>query len=106
MENSRRKAMNRFIRNSVLTFLLCFVAAAVMLILPNAFSDEKAKTLDGKTLFEQKCLKCHKNTKFKELASDRQGWVLTLSRMQRGTCKISDDELEVLADYLAKTYGE
>jgi len=105
MENSRRKAMNRFTRSSVLTFL-CLVAAAVMLILPNAFSDEKAKTLDGKTLFEQKCLKCHKNTKFKELASDRQGWVLTLSRMQRGTCKISDDELEVLADYLAKTYGE
>jgi cytochrome c5 len=105
MENSRRKAMNRFNRNSVLTFL-CSVAAAGMLILPNAFSAEKAKLLDGKTLFEQKCMKCHKNTKFKELASDRQGWVLTLSRMQRGTCKISDDELEVLADYLAKTYGE
>ena len=105
MENSRRKAMNRFTRNSVLTFIF-FVAAAVMLILPNAFSDEKAKAMDGKTLFEQKCLKCHKNTKFKELASDRQGWVLTLSRMQRGTCKITDAELEVLADYLAKAYGE
>ncbi len=97
--------MNRFTRNSVLAFL-CFVAVAVMLILPNAFGDEKAKILDGKTLFEQKCLKCHKNTKFKELASDRKGWVLTLSRMQRGTCAISDDELEVLADYLAKAYGE
>jgi len=32
--------------------------------------------------------------------------VLTLSRMQRGTCAISDDELEVLADYLAEAYGE
>jgi hypothetical protein len=26
--------------------------------------------------------------------------------MQRGTCDISDDELEVLADYLAKAYGD
>ena len=97
--------MTRFIRNSVLAFL-CFVAAAVILMLPSAFGDEKTKKMDGKTLFEQKCLKCHKTTNFKNLASDRKGWVLTLSRMQRGTCKISDDELEVLADYLAKAYGE
>jgi len=97
--------MNRSTRNSVLTFL-CVVAAAAVSMLPNAFGEEKAKTLDGKALFEQKCLKCHKNTKFKDLASDRKGWVLTLSRMQRGTCSITDEELEVLANYLAKAYGE
>jgi len=95
--------MNRFTRNSVLA-MLCFIAAALML--PNAFSEEKAKVLDGKTLFEQKCLKCHKNTKFKDLASDRKGWVLTLSRMQRGTCAMTDEELEILADYLSKVYGD
>jgi cytochrome c5 len=104
-DDAGRKAMNKFIRNSVLAFL-CFVAAAAMQTLPNAFSEEQAKQVDGKTLFEQKCLKCHKNTKFKELASDRKGWVLTLSRMQRGTCAMTDDELEVLADYLSKAYGE
>ena len=97
--------MNKFTRNSVLAFL-CFVAAAAMLTLPNAFGEEKAKPMDGKSLFEQKCLKCHKNTKFKDLASDRKGWVLTLSRMQRSTCAMTDDELEVLADYLSKVYGE
>ena len=86
--------------------VVAVMAAAVMLMLPNAFGDEKTKNMNGKTLFEQKCLKCHKNTKFKDLASDRKGWVLTLSRMQRGTCAISDDELEVLADYLAKVYGD
>ena len=91
--------------NSVISFL-CIIAAAVVPLLPNAFGDDKAKRSDGKTLFEQKCLKCHKNTKFKDLASDRKGWVLTLSRMQRGTCAMTDDELEVLADYLAKVYGD
>lgn len=97
--------MNKFTRNSVLAFL-CVAAVAVMLTLPNAFGEEKTKNLDGKTLFEQKCLKCHKNTKFKNLASDRKGWVLTLSRMQRSTCPMTDEELEVLADYLSKVYGE
>ncbi|MEK6742090.1 MAG: hypothetical protein AABZ15_00605 [Nitrospirota bacterium] len=97
--------MNRFSRNSVIT-VLCVVVSAVLLMLPNAFGEEKAKKLDGKALFEQKCLKCHKNTKFKDLASDRKGWVLTLSRMQRSTCPMNDEELEVLADYLSKTYGE
>ena len=97
--------MTRFTRNGVFAFL-CYVAIAVMLTLPSAFGDEKTKKIEGKTLFEQKCLKCHKMTNFKDLASDRKGWVLTLSRMQRGTCKISDEELEVIADHLASVYGE
>jgi len=97
--------MNKFTRNTVLAFLGS-VATAVLLMLPNAFGDEQTKKMDGKVLFEQRCLKCHKNTKFKDLASDRKGWVLTLSRMQRTTCPINDEELEVLADYLAKVYGE
>jgi cytochrome c5 len=75
-------------------------------MLPNAFGGEKGKRPDGKSMFEQKCLKCHKKAKFEDLTSDRKGWVLTLSRMQRGTCAISDAELEVLADYLADAYGE
>ena len=97
--------MNKIIRNGVIT-VICFAAAAVMPMLPDAFGDENVKKLDGKTLFEQKCLKCHKNTKFKELASDRKGWVLTLNRMQRSTCAMTDEELDVLADYLSKVYGE
>jgi hypothetical protein len=86
--------------------VVAVLAAALMLMLPNAFGGEQAKQLEGKSLFEQKCLKCHKKPKFKDLTSDRKGWVLTLSRMQRSTCTMSDAELEVLADYLAEAYGE
>jgi hypothetical protein len=100
--NQRRQEMKRTISFIVVAML----AAAVMLMLPNAFGEEKAQQLDGKSLFEQKCLKCHKKPKFQDLTSDRKGWVLTLSRMQRGTCAISDAELEVLADYLAENFGE
>jgi len=99
--------MNTFTRNIVLSVLISALTILSMVMLPTAFGgNEKPKKLDGKTLFETKCLKCHKPAKFKEQASDRKGWVLTLSRMQRGTCDISDDELEVLADYLAQAYGE
>jgi hypothetical protein len=99
--------MKKYTRNIVLSVLISALAATSMLLLSSAFSaDEKTKKMDGKTLFETKCLKCHKPAKFKEQASDRKGWVLTLSRMQRGTCQITDEELEVLADYLAKVYGD
>jgi len=99
--------MKKFSRNIVLSILVGALTAASMLMLPLAFgAAEKTTKLDGKMLFESKCLKCHKPAKFKDQASDRKGWVLTLSRMQRGTCDISDAELEVLADYLAKAYGE
>ncbi|NTW59453.1 MAG: hypothetical protein HGB21_03110 [Nitrospirae bacterium] len=91
-------------KRAISLIVVAVLASAVML--PNAFCEEKTKQLNGKSLFEEKCLKCHKKPKFKDLTSDRKGWVLTLSRMQRGTCAISDDELEVLADYLADNYGE
>lgn len=93
-------------KRTISFIVVAVMAAAVMLMLPNAFGEEKAKQLDGKSLFEQKCLKCHKKAKFKDTTSDRKGWVVTLSRMQRDTSAISDAELEVLADYLAESYGE
>jgi cytochrome c5 len=100
--------MKNFTRNTALSVLVCALTMVSMFMLPSAFGgdEKKPKKVDGKTLFETKCLKCHKPEKFKEQASDRKGWVLTLSRMQRGTCDISDDELEALADYLAKAYGD
>ncbi|MHB8844022.1 MAG: hypothetical protein ACYC7L_04675 [Nitrospirota bacterium] len=91
-------------KRSVSFIVVAALAAAVMLM-PNAFGVEQAKQ-SGKVLFEQKCLKCHKIAKFKDNTSDRKGWVLTLNRMQRGICTVTDAEIEVLADYLADVYGE
>jgi hypothetical protein len=86
-------------------FLVC--AAVIAGTVPYASgASENAKKLDGKAIFETKCLKCHKLAKFKEQQNSRKEWVLILSRMQRGTCDINDNELEALADYLAKTYGD
>jgi len=95
-------------RTRVALLLFLVMAAVLTIAIPytsTGVAVEPAKKLDGKTIFEQKCLKCHKLAKFKEQENSRKEWVLILSRMQRGTCDINDKELEALADYLAKTYG-
>lgn len=86
--------------------LVSFIVAAMMALLPSAFAEEKAKKLDGKSLFEQKCFKCHKPQKFKDLHNDRKSWDLILSRMQRTTCVLSEDERDIIVDYLVQEHGE
>lgn len=88
----------------LVVFLVC--AAVIAGTVPYASgAADSVKKMDGKAIFEAKCLKCHKLAKFKEQENSRKDWVVILSRMQRGTCDINDNELEALADYLAKTYG-
>lgn len=85
----------------------CIVASAMILLTQsNALGDDNQKKMDGKTLFEQKCLKCHKPAKFKEQQNDKKGWELILSRMSRGNCVLTDEEIEILSEYLAKEFGE
>ena len=96
--------MKKTVRNSVLAVLCCIITVALLLSVPHAYADKKSEVA-GKAVFEQKCLKCHKIAKFKEQENSRKDWVIILSRMQRGTCPMTDEELELLADYLATAYG-
>ena len=94
-------------RKIILLAVLLMVAALIAGTAPYATgAAASAKKLDGKAIFEAKCLKCHKLAKFKEQQNSRKEWVLILTRMQRGTCDINDNELEALADYLYKAYGD
>jgi hypothetical protein len=95
-------------KNIVLLVVFLVIAAVIAGTAPYASgaAADSAKKMDGKAIFESKCLKCHKLAKFKDQQNSRKDWVLILSRMQRGTCDINDNELEALADYLAKTYGD
>ncbi len=94
------------LRRRSLTMLM--VLASVMLLsgLPSAHGADGAKKLDGKQVFEQKCLKCHKIEKFNTQRYNRKGWDLVLSRMELNTCNMTDAEARAVGDYLAKTYGE
>jgi len=75
-------------------------------MLSQALGESKPPIADGKTLFEQKCLKCHKPSKFTSQHNNRQSWEGILSRMQRNGCSISEEEISVMAEYLAKEHGE
>lgn len=88
--------------------VLCCAISGVLVLLPLAAAgDENAKKPDGKAIFDQKCLKCHKVEKFKELQHDRKGWEIVLSRMERSkSCILSDEENAAVAEYLSKKYGE
>lgn len=79
---------------------------AALLLLPVAFGADAPKAADGKTVFEQKCLKCHKIDKFKKNRTDRKGWELVLRRMERNSCVLTEEETNAVATYLSKEYGE
>jgi len=98
--------MKKITRKNCFT-VLAFAAALVMTLMAlNVSGEEKAKKLDGKTLFEQKCFKCHKPQKFQDQHNSRKDWDLILSRMQRSTCTLSDEERDLIAGYLEKEHGE
>lgn len=92
--------------NSKLSVLAVFHIAMLLFVLPLAFGADSPKKLDGKQVFEQKCLKCHKIEKFNTQRYDRKGWDLVLSRMELNTCNLTDEEARAVGVYLSKTYGE
>ncbi len=98
--------MKRVMSKSVGALLCGIFAAIVTIVLTDAFAQDKATKPDGKTIFEQKCLKCHKPEKFQSQHNDRRSWELILSRMERNSCMITEEEQSILAEYLAKVHGE
>jgi len=80
--------------------------SAALLLLPVAFGADAPKEGDGKSVFEQKCLKCHKVDKFKKNRTDRKGWELVLRRMERNSCVLTNEETNAVANYLSTEYGE
>ncbi|MDA8098512.1 MAG: hypothetical protein M0042_02655 [Nitrospiraceae bacterium] len=96
--------MNSTAKASVLS--LGAAVFASLLLLPNVQGAEKPAAVDGKSVFETKCLKCHKPEKFKSQHNSRKDWELILSRMERNSCVLNDAEREAIADFLSKKYGE
>jgi len=98
----RIKEPSAFVLSTLLfSFALCFGLAGT-----DAFSADKSAKLGGKEVFEQKCLKCHKPTKFKNRHHTRREWEQILTRMELNTCELTDAEAKAVADYLVKEHGD
>ncbi len=87
------------------SWVLCILA---LLTVPAAagitLGDDKTGAT-GKQVFDTKCLKCHKQSKFKELHYALSEWEQIVTRMELNTCVLSDAERSAVCDYLAKEFG-
>ena len=85
---------------------LLAVAVFVLFAGSSVCSAEQSAPLTGKQVFEQKCLKCHKPSKFTAQHHDRREWEQILSRMELNTCELTAAEAKAVADYLVKEHGD
>jgi mono/diheme cytochrome c family protein len=99
--------MSPFARSRVLALSWIVLTGTFLIVSPFSSGDDKARNPDGKTIFNDRCLKCHKVEKFRALQYDQKGWEIVLSRMERNkACNLSDDERTAVSEYLAKQFGE
>lgn len=62
---------------------------------------------DAKALFEKKCSGCHSSNRPKSKQKTAGEWQTTVLRMKDvNGCAITNEEAQVIMDYLAKTYGK
>jgi hypothetical protein len=69
-----------------------------------ADSPSTANTLDGKTLVEQTCSQCHPLSRVTQAGKTEQGWRQTVQRMVSYGAPLSQEEEQVVIQYLAETY--
>ena len=63
---------------------------------------------DGEALLQQTCAKCHGLDRIQQAQKTRNEWEQTYARMMaKGdpAVPVSEDELDILIEYLAETYG-
>jgi cytochrome c5 len=57
-------------------------------------------------LFESKCSLCHSIERPKSKKKSKEGWKTTVMRMKnKNGCPITDEEAQMIIDYLADKYG-
>jgi cytochrome c5 len=66
---------------------------------------EEPPAIDGVTLLEERCTQCHGLERTTQKRKTREEWEKTVVRMVNSGANLTEDELEILIDYLAETYG-
>ncbi|MDH3533488.1 MAG: hypothetical protein OEO82_11210 [Gammaproteobacteria bacterium] len=60
----------------------------------------------GQQLLAEACFSCHGEGMWQDLKTDREGWLSALYRMVGRGGKWTENEINVMADYLAATYPQ
>jgi mono/diheme cytochrome c family protein len=62
---------------------------------------------DAKALFEKTCSACHSSDRPKSKQKTAGEWQTTVMRMKNvNGCAITNEEAQIIIDYLTKTYGK
>ena len=68
-------------------------------------SGSPSTTLDGATLVNTRCNRCHSLDRVTSAHKTADQWKTTVTRMLSNGAQLTPDEENVLIAYLAKTYG-
>jgi len=80
------------------------IKAAVMLAAFAATAYAQLPDGPGKAETEKLCSQCHELSRSISLRQDRAGWDTTVAKMVNLGAKVSDIELQIVANYLAKNF--
>ena len=60
---------------------------------------------DGEALLQDRCTGCHGLDRTTSATKTREEWEQTVTRMVQKGAELSEEEMTILIDYLAETYG-
>ncbi|HKU14108.1 MAG TPA: hypothetical protein VJQ52_06905 [Steroidobacteraceae bacterium] len=83
-------------------------AAAIAVVALAYAAAESASAGDAapvEQLVTERCTKCHDISVVSARRASAEEWHQIIERMQTNGAQVSDDELETIVQYLAKTYG-
>jgi len=61
--------------------------------------------LSGDYLLEARCTQCHNLDRVKAASKTLDEWASTVGRMRGRGAELTDEEADILSEYLAETYG-
>ena len=65
---------------------------------------EVPDALDGQTLVEERCAKCHDLKRVESATKTREEWTANVERMVSQGAELDEAEQQAVIDYLAETY--
>jgi hypothetical protein len=78
----------------------------VLLAACGGSNQDSSGSLDGKTLVEERCTRCHGLETVTGASKTKEEWQTTVERMVGKGANLDAEEQEIVIDYLAETYGQ
>jgi hypothetical protein len=90
---------------TLLSIVACFMMI-VSSLSQQALASSHEEKANAEQLFESKCSLCHSIDRPKSKKKSKEGWETTVMRMKnKNGCPITDEEAQMIIDYLADKYG-